>query len=140
MMKKYIFLFEEFLNEEGLDLGGLGGEAEGGKEKEVDPEKEVEKAKKEDREKEEKARKKVVDSAKEKLDKAFKGAPKDFLERFEKRIRKAVKEDDRVVYHDIITDIQIYQMPLAKEGQTKEVEKTGDFIEILQDLNKTEYR
>ena len=62
------------------------------------------------------------------------------MERFEKRIRKAVKEDDRVVYHDIITDIQIYQMPLAKEGQTKEVEKTGDFIEILQDLNKAEYR
>jgi hypothetical protein len=31
-------------------------------------------------------------------------------------------------------------MPLAKDGEQDEVEETGDFIEIIQDLNKTEYR
>lgn len=142
-MKKYIALFEEFIKEEegGLDLGGLGGDpAGGGKEKEVDPEKEIEKAKKKEKKEEDAARKKVVDAAKKKMVKAFKAAPRDFLEKFEKRIKKAVEEDDRVVYHDLITDIQRYQMPLSREGQTEEVEKTGDFIEILQDLNKTEYR
>jgi len=138
-MQRYIKLFEEFINEEGLDLGGLGGGGEEEK-KEVDPEKEIEKAKKKEKKENEAARKKEIEAANKRLDVAFKKAPADFKEKFEKRINDAVKADDRVKYHDLILDIQRYQMPLAKDGEQDEVEETGDFIEIIQDLNKTEYR
>jgi hypothetical protein len=140
---KYIKLFEEYLVEAGLDLGDLGGDAGGDdkkKDKEVDPEEEIAKAKKEEREKEEKKRNAQIEKAEGKLDTAFKEAPEDFSTKFEKRIREALKKDDRVLYHDIILDIQRWQIPVAKDQDTDKIEKTAPFISILQDLNKSEYR
>jgi hypothetical protein len=136
MLKNYT----EFLNEGGLDLGldNLGGDKK--KEKAPDPDKEIAKAKEKKRKKAEKKRAAELDEAEDKLKEAFKKTPSDFREKFEKRVLDSLEDDDRVTYHDLITDIQTFEAPKEKDGLQKEVEASEPIIKILQDLNKNEYK
>jgi len=136
MLKNYT----EFLNEGGLDLGldDLGGDKK--KEEAPDPKKEIAKAKEKKRKKAAKERAEQLDAAEEGLKDAFKKTSSDFKSEFEKRVMDALEDDDRVKYHDIITDIQTSQVQKVKDGMEKEVEATEPVIKILQDLNKNEYR
>jgi hypothetical protein len=137
MLKNYL----QFLYEAGLDLGGLGDL--GGDEKKEpppDPEKEIAKKKKEQAEKEEKARDRVVARERESIEKAMPHTSEDFRREFEEPIMKAVKDDNRVEYHGIILNIQRYQIPLAKDGMTDEIDKISPIVAALQNLNKNEYK
>jgi hypothetical protein len=136
MLKNY----KEFLNEGELDLGldDIGGDKK--KEPTPDPKKEIAKAKEKKRKKAAKERAEQLDTAESDLKAAFKKTPADFNEKFEKRTMDALEDDDRVKYHDLITDIQSSQVQNVKDGMEKEVESTGPIIKILQDLNKNEYR
>jgi hypothetical protein len=64
----------------------------------------------------------------------------DFRDKFEQRIMKAVEEDDRVEYHDLILDIQTFQIPMAQNQEGDEIDATAPVIKIIQNLNKNEYR
>lgn len=136
MLKNY----RDFLNEGGLDLGldDLGGDKK--KEATPDPKKEIAKAKEKKRKKAAKERAEQLDKAEADLKNAFKKTSSDFKADFEKRIMDALDDDDRVTYHDIITDIQSSQIENVKNGLEKEVESTIPIIKALQELNKNEYR
>lgn len=140
-MKKHCKLFEEWLIEAGLDLDALAGDSGGDKEKpKKTPEEEAAAADKKKKEEEKKKRKERVEKEKDPIEKAFADVSDDFKEKFKSRIEKALKADSRTGYHDLITDIQRYQMPFARSNQPEEIEKTSVFIDILQKLNKTEFR
>ena len=134
MLKNYI----EFLNEGGLDLGDLGGDKK--KEEVPNPKEEIAKAKAKKRKKAAKERAEELDTAESDLKAAFKNTSADFNEKFEKRVMDALEDDDRVKYHDLITDIQSSQVQNVKDGMEKEVESTTPIIKVLQNLNKNEYR
>ena len=139
MLKNY----RDFLLEAGLDLGGLGdaGGGEGGEKKGdvPDPEKEIAEKKKKKRKAAQKERAEELDKAEEELTEILKKAPKDFRDAFEKRIMKALEKDDRVVYHDLVLDIQTYQIPMARDNRAADIDATAPVVKILQRLNKNEY-
>jgi len=136
MLKNYT----EFLNEGGLDLGldDLGGGDK--KEDAPNPKEEIAKEKEKKRKKAAKARAEQLDAAEVDLKDAFKKVSSDFKADFEKRIMDALDDDDRVKYHDLITDIQTSQVQNVKDGMEKKVAETEPFIKILQSLNKNEYQ
>jgi|688.fasta_scaffold96830_3 hypothetical protein len=136
MLKNYKdFLFEEGLD---LDLGGLGGDKK--KEAPPDPEKEIAKEKAKKRKAAQKERGEQLDSAEKELKKILPKTPQDFRDKFEKRIMKAVEEDDRVEYHDLVLDIQTFQIPMAQNQEGDEIDATAPIIKVIQRLNKNEYR
>ena len=141
MIKNYTLKsYTQFLNEAGLDLGlddAGGGEK---KEKAPDPEEEIAKARKERRVKADKERNKVLDKAEDGLKVALKKTPADFNDKFEKRIMDALDKDDRVAYHDLIIDIQRFEIPKVKNHQEDEVLNIAPVTKILQGLNKNEYK
>lgn len=140
-MTKHIKLFEEWLTEADLDLDALAGDTGDKKEKpKKTPEEEADAAAKKKIDADEKKRKEKVEEEKDPIKKAFAEVSNDFKEKFKSRIEKALKADSRTGYHDLIIDIQRYQMPFARSNQQEEIEKTSVFIDILQKLNKTEFR
>jgi len=141
MLKNYTLKsYTQFLIEAGLDLGlddAGGGEK---KEKAPDPEEEIAKARKERRVKADKERNKVLDKAEDDLKLALKKTPTDFNDKFEKRIMDALDRDDRVAYHDLIIDIQRFEIPKVQNHQEDEVLKIAPVTKIIQRLNKNEYK
>lgn len=134
MLKKY----KDFLNELDLGLGDTGG---GEKKQEApDPEKEIEKMKEKKRKKAQKERAEQLDNAEEDIRAALKKTPKDFNSKFEKRILDALDDDDRVIYHNLITDIQSYEVPKAREQQVDAIEAISPIIKAIQKLNSNEYK
>jgi hypothetical protein len=136
MLKNY----KQFIFEAGLDLGDLGGGEEKKKETPPDPEKEIAKIKKKKRETAAKERAAELDAAESELQSDLKKAPDDFKEKFQKRLKDALDDDDRVVYHNLILDIQRYQMPLARQQQDEEIYDISPILKVLQKLNKNEYK
>jgi hypothetical protein len=138
MLKNYKqFIFEAGLD---LDLGGLGGDEKKKKETPPDPEKEIAKIKKKKRETAAKERAAELDAAESELQSDLKKAPDDFKEKFQKRLKDALDDDDRVIYHNLILDIQRYQMPLARQQQDEEIYDISPILKVLQTLNKNEYK
>jgi hypothetical protein len=134
MLKNY----KEFLLESGLDLAGLGGDQK--KETPPDPEKEIAKEKAKKAKAARKERNEELADAKSELKTVLSKTPQDFRDKFEQRIMKAVEEDDRVEYHDLILDIQTFQIPMAQNQEGDEIDATAPVIKIIQNLNKNEYR
>ena len=134
MLKNY----KEFLLESGLDLAGLGGDQK--KEPPPDPEKEIAKEKAKKAKAARKERNEEPADAKSELKTVLSKTPQDFRDKFEQRIMKAVEEDDRVEYHDLILDIQTFQIPMAQNQEGDEIDATSPVIKIIQNLNKNEYR
>ncbi len=137
MLKNY----KEFLLEGGLDLGGLG-DMGGDKKKEEapDPEKEIAKEKEKKRKAARKERNEQLDKADADIKDAIAKTSTDFRTKFEKRIFAALEEDDRVKYHDLILDIQTFEIPMSKNQEDAEINAISPIIKTLQDLNKNEYR
>lgn len=137
MLKNYKDFLLEF--DLGMDVGG-GDEEKKGKEDAPDPEEEIAKEKKKRRKKAEAEREKKLDAAEVELKKIISEAPQDFRSEFEKEIMKALEEDDRVMYHTLVLNIQRWQMPKAKDQDEESIEKTAPVIRVLQRLNQNEYR
>jgi hypothetical protein len=134
MLKNY----RDFLLEGGLDLGGLGGDEK--KEAPPDPEKEVAKEKEKKRKAARKERAEELDKGEAELKKLLPKTPQDFRDKFEKRIMNAIDNDDRVEYHDLVLDIQTFQIPMAQNQEGDEIDATAPIIKVIQRLNKNEYR
>lgn len=130
--------YTQFLQEAGLDLGVGGGEEK--KKKAPDPKEVIAKEKKKRSEKADKLRNKILDKAEEDLTIAFKKTPKEFNEKFEKRIMDSLDRDDRVAYHNLILDIQRFQMPKVRNSQDDEILDMLPVLKIVQSLNKNEYK
>jgi len=136
MLKNYKdFLFEEGLD---LDLGGLGGDQK--KKDPPDPEKEIAKEKSKKRKAAQKERAEQLDKAEAELKEILPKTPQDFRDKFEKRIMDAIEDDDRVEYHDLVLDIQTFQIPMAQNQEGDEIDTTAPVIKVIQGLNKNEYR
>lgn len=136
MLKKY----SDFLLELNLGLGDLGGGDDKKKEPPPDPEKEIAKEKEKKREKAAKERAAILDKAESDLTDALKKTPSDFNEKFKKRILDSLEDDDRVIYHNLILDIQSYEVPMAHDQNTDDISDISPVISTLQMLNKNEYR
>lgn len=134
MLKNY----RDFLLEGGLDLGGLGGDEK--KEEPVDPEKEIAKEKAKKRKVARKERAEELDKAEAELKKLLPKTPQDFRDKFEKRVMAAIDDDNRVEYHDLVLDIQTFQVPMAQNREGDEIDVTAPIIKVIQGLNKNEYR
>jgi hypothetical protein len=134
MLKNY----KDFLFEEGLDLGGLGGDQK--KESPPDPEKEIAKEKEKKRKAAQKERGEELDKAEAEVREILPKTPQDFRDKFEKRILDAIDNDDRVEYHDLVLDIQTYQIPMAQNQEGDQIDATAPIIKVIQGLNKNEYR
>jgi hypothetical protein len=144
-MQRPLKNYQEFLYEEtDKDPLGLGADTstqdkEKKKEEPVDPEVEVEKERKKREAEVEKARKKVLDKEKSRLEELLPGTISSFQEKFTDRLKKAINQDDRVEYRDLVLDIQRFQMGLAKEQQEDAITEISPIIELIQRLNKSEY-
>lgn len=134
MLKKY----KEFLLESGLDLGGLSGDTK--EEKPVDPDEEIAKEKEKKKKIARKERVEELDKAKSIIEKAIEKTPSDFRNKFKKRIFDAMEDDDRVKYHDLILDIQSFEIPMSRNQESAEIDTISPIIKELQILNKNEYR
>ena len=138
MLKNYKeFLFEIDLN---MDPSGGGGEDKEKKEKPLDPEKEIAAAKAKKRKAEKKERNAELDKAEAELKEVMPKTAESFRDKFEDRVYDSIDKDDRVIYHDLILDIQAWGVPLVKNGQGDDVESAGPVVKILQGLNNNEYR
>jgi hypothetical protein len=137
-MKKYIKLFEEFINEEdplaGLgDLGGMGGEEAKPKE---DP---LEKAKKEAEAKEKKAEKKhdkMIAKNEERLNDMLKDIP-DIDDKLADKLREALRKEDRVLIHNSVNDLIYLQQKLAQDKNNDAVMKITKLKEMMDELDKS---
>lgn len=137
-MRKYIKLFEEFINEEdplaGMgDLGGMGGEEAKPKE---DP---LEKAKKDAQAKEKKAEKKhdkMIDKNEERLNKILKDMP-EINKKLADKLREALKKEDRVLIHNSVNDLIYLQQDLTEDGDTDAVSRITKLKELMDELDKS---
>ena len=137
-MKKYIKLFEEFINEEdplaGLgDLGGMGGEEAKPKE---DP---LEKAKKDAQAKEKKAEKKhdkMIAKNEERLNDMLKDIP-DIDDKLADKLREALRKEDRVLIHNSVNDLIYLQQKLAQDKNNDAVMKITKLKEMMDELDKS---
>ena len=134
MLKNY----KDFLLELDLSLGDMGGGDK--KEPPPDPEKEIAAEKEKKRKKAEKVRAAQLDKAEAAIRKAIEKTDTAFKNKFEKRIMDALDDDDRVIYHDLILDIQRYQIPLSKDQDEEEIYDISPIVSELQKLNANEYR
>lgn len=134
MLKTY----KDFLLELDLDMGGMGGEEK--KEPPPDPEKEIAKAKAKKRKAANEKRTKELDAAEATIQKGFEETDAAFITAFKKRILDALDDDDRVIYHNLIIDLQRYEMPLAADQDKDEISGISPIIKSLQSLNANEYR
>jgi hypothetical protein len=138
-MKKYIKLFEEFINETdplaGMgDLGGdLGGEEAKPKE---DP---LDKAKKEAEAKEKKAEKKhdkMIANNEKRLDDMLKDIP-EIDKKLSEKLREALRKEDRVLIHNSVNDLIYLQQSLAQDKNTDAVMKITKLKELMDELDKS---
>jgi len=138
-MKKYIKLFEEFINEAdplaGMgDLGGdLGGEEAKPKE---DP---LDKAKKEAEAKEKKAEKKhdkMIAKNEKRLDDMLKDIP-EIDKKLGEKLREALRKEDRVLIHNSVNDLIYLQQSLAQNKNTDAVMKITKLKELMDELDKS---
>jgi len=147
MKNRYVKLFEEFLNEAGLDdiniddlaastgrVDAAGGEGEK-KKAPVDPIKKLQDEEKQ-REKEEKERfkKHIQDKIKE---------VKDILDKYPeindnigKKVINAIDSKDRTLIHTTKNDLIYMQVNYNKSGQTEKVEQLSKLKEILAELDR----
>jgi len=133
-MKRYIKLFEEFINEED-PLSGLLGDSDEEKPKE-DP---LEKKKKEDKAKEKKAKEKhedYVEKKEDKIDDILNGLP-EVDDKLGDKIRKAVKEQDRVKIHNVVLDVIYLQQKYQDSGDDKMITKLTPLKKYLDDLDRS---
>lgn len=133
-MKRHIKLFEEFINEED-PLAGLMGGGDEEKPKE-DP---LEKKKKEEKAKEKKAKEKhddYVEKKEDKIDDILNGLP-EVDDKLGDKIRKAVKEQDRVKIHDAVLDVIYLQQKYQDSGNDKMIVKLTPLKKYLDDLDRS---
>lgn len=133
-MKRYIKLFEEFINEEDPLAGLLGGSDE--EKPKEDP---LEKKKKAEKAKEKKAKEKhedYVEKKEDKIDDILNGLP-EVDDKLGDKIRKAVKEQDRVKIHNVVLDVIYLQQKYQDSGDDKMITKLTPLKKYLDDLDRS---
>lgn len=132
-MKRYIKLFEEFINEED-PLAALGGGVE--EPKKEDPlevkKKEEEKKKKKEKEKHED----FVDKKQDSIEDILNDSP-DVPEDLKKKILAAVEDQDRVKIHNAFLDVTYLQQSFSQNGDENKVLKLSKLKDYIEDLDKS---
>lgn len=132
-MKRYVKLFEEFINEED-PLAGLGGGLE--EPKKEDP---LELKKKEEEKKEKKAKEKhekFVDNKEDKIEDVLKDLP-EISQDLKDRILKAIELQDRTKIHNAFLDVIYLQQSFSEKGDENKVLKLTKLKDILDDLDRS---
>jgi len=133
-MKRYIKLFEQFLNEED-PLAALTGGGEEGKAKE-DP---LEKKKKETIAKEKKADKKhekMMDKKEDTAEDLLNNLP-EVKDKIGEKVLKAIADKDRIKIHNATLDLIYMQQDYQQKGEDAMVSKITRLKELLDKLDKT---
>lgn len=133
-MRKYVKLFEEFINEEDplAALGGTGVE-EPKKEDPLEVKKKEEQKKKE---KEKKDHEEYVDKKQDSIEDILNDSP-DVPENTKEKIIDAVKQQDRVKIHNAFLDVTYLQQSFAQNGDEGKVLKLSKLKEYLEELDKS---
>jgi hypothetical protein len=138
-MRKYIKLFEEFINEEDplAGIGDLGGDLGGGEAKpKEDP---LDKAKKEAEAKEKKADKKhdeLIANNEKRLNDMLKDIP-EVDDKLAEKLREALRKEDRVLIHNSVNDLIYLQQKLAQDKNNDAVMKITKMKELMDELDKS---
>lgn len=132
---KHVKFFEEYIHEESLD-DLLGGGDDKKKKPKEDP---LEMKKKETEKEKQKARdehEKFVDKKEDKINAILNSLP-DVDEKLGKKIRDAVKTQDRVKIRDAALDVTYLQQDYAEQGDTEMVSKLSPLKDYISDLDRT---
>lgn len=135
MVLKYVKLFEEFLNEEDPLADLMGGSDDEKKPKEDPLEKEKEKQRAKDKKAKEK-HEKYVDKKEDRIGDILKDLP-EVDEKIGKKIRDAVKDQDRVKIHNAALEVTYLQQDYAIRGNDEMVSRMSPLKDYIDDLDRS---